>query len=226
MVNIKNLSKFYGESKVFKDFSLSLEKNKAYVILGPSGIGKSTLLNMIAGIDKDYMGEISVDTTSISYVFQEDRLLPWLSVEENINFVLEKEKDIDSILEILEIKNLKHKTVKNLSGGQKQRVAIARAFATEPHLVLMDESLKSLDLNLKYSIIDEIITLSREKNTTMIYVSHDMEEALLTADSVIIFDKDGSISDIMDIPLPKEGRRQNREKLLKYELALSKKLNL
>jgi NitT/TauT family transport system ATP-binding protein len=226
MVNIKNLSKSYGEINIFKNFNLSFEKNKTYVILGPSGIGKSTLLNMIAGIDKDYTGEISVNSKNISYVFQEDRLLPWLSVEENINFVLEEEKDIDSILEILEIKNLKHKTVKQLSGGQKQRVAIARAFAREPHLVLMDESLKSLDLNLKYSIIDEIVTLSIKKNTTMIYVSHDMEEALLTADSIIIFDKEGSISNIMDIPLPKEGRRHNREKLLKYELALSKKLIL
>ena len=226
MVNIKNLSKFYGEVEIFKNFNLKLEKNKAYVILGPSGIGKSTLLNIIAGIDMDYKGELSVDTSNISYVFQEDRLLPWLSVEENINFVLEKEKNIDSILEILEIKNLKHKTVKNLSGGQKQRVAIARAFATEPQLVLMDESLKSLDLNLKYSIIDEIITLSKEKNTTMVYVSHDMEEALLTADYIIIFDNEGRIAEILDIPLPKEGRRHNRERLLKYELALSKKLKL
>lgn len=224
MVNIKNLSKSYDNTDIFNNLSLKLDKNKSYVILGPSGVGKSTLLNIIAGIDNNYSGKVEANTNKKAYVFQEDRLLPWLSVEENINFVLKDKKNINDILEILELKEYKNKIVRELSGGQKQRVSIARAFATEPELVLMDESLKSLDLNLKYSIIEEITILSRK--TTLICVSHDIKEALLMADYIIIFNKNGQISDIIHIPIEKKGRRRNREKLLKYELILSKKLNL
>lgn len=226
MLRIQNLHKKYGEQLIFKDLNIHFKKGKNYIILGPSGIGKSTLLNLISQIDTSYKGNIILDTHKISYVFQEDRLLPWLSVEKNIEYVMKEKEDISHLLKLLEIDNIKNKLASELSGGQKQRVAIARAFSIEPELLLMDESLKSLDLQLKYKIIDELLILMKKNHTTLIFVSHDIEEALLLGDIVLIFNKEGQLMDNIEIDLPREGRRYEREKLLKYELKIQKKLDI
>lgn len=226
MVNIKKLNKEFQDTLVFKDMNISLEKEKTHVILGPSGVGKSTLLNIIAGIDSEYTGVVNVHTDKLAYVFQEDRLLPWLSVDENIDFVLKSQEDYSYILEMLEIDNLRNKTVKKLSGGQKQRVSIARAFATNPGLLLMDESLKSLDLELKFKIIEKINLLLKKNNSTLIYVSHDIEETLLLADFVIVLDKKGEIKEQIKINLEKSERKINHVDLFEYESVILKALNL
>lgn len=226
MLKIQNLHKKYEEQLIFKDLNIHFKKGKNYIILGPSGIGKSTLLNLISKIDTSYQGNIISDTNKIAYVFQEDRLLPWLSVEKNIEYVMKEKKDITPLLNLLDIHNIKNKLARELSGGQKQRVAIARAFSTEPELLLMDESLQSLDLQLKYKIIEELLILMKENHTTLIFVSHDIEEALLLGDIVLIFNKEGQLMDNIEIDLPREGRRYQREKLLKYELKIQKKLDI
>lgn len=226
MLSINRLYKEYSNQIIFNNLNIKFQKGKNHIILGPSGIGKSTLLNLISKIDTAYRGEIINSANKISYVFQEDRLLPWLSVEKNIKYVMNSNKDISSLLEILEIEDLKMKLASELSGGQKQRASIARAFSTEPDLLLMDESLKSLDLQLKYKLIEELLILMKRNNTTLIFVSHDIEEALLLGDIVFIFNKEGQLTDSIEINLAKEGRRHQREKLLKYELEIQRKLNI
>lgn len=226
MLKIENLYKKYENQVIFNNLNVHFKKGKNYIILGPSGIGKSTLLNLISKIDTNYKGNIISDTDKIAYVFQEDRLLPWLNVEKNIEYVMKEKKDISPLLNLLEIDNIKYKLARELSGGQKQRVAIARAFSTEPKLLLMDESLKSLDLQLKYKIIEELLILMKENHTTLVFVSHDIEEALLLGDIVLIFNKEGQLMDNIEIDLPREGRRYEREKLLKYELKIQKKLDI
>lgn len=226
MLKIENLYKKYENQVIFNNLNVHFKKGKNYIILGPSGIGKSTLLNLISKIDTNYKGNIISDTDKIAYVFQEDRLLPWLNVEKNIEYVMKEKKDISPLLNLLEIDNIKYKLARELSGGQKQRVAIARAFSTEPKLLLMDESLKSLDLQLKYKIIEELFILMKENHTTLVFVSHDIEEALLLGDIVLIFNKEGQLMDNIEIDLPREGRRYEREKLLKYELKIQKKLDI
>ncbi len=226
MIKIENLSKSFKDKTIFTNLSFSLEKNKVLVILGPSGCGKSTLLNIIGGIDSDYQGSISNLHDSISYVFQEDRLLPWLTVEENINYVLGKKEYPNELINFLSLKPLEKTLCKYLSGGQKQRVAIARAFAIKPSLILMDENLKSLDINLKLNLIKEINSFHKFNIKNIIYVTHDIEEALLLADSIIILDKKGQINNHFDIDIKKDIRYNNRHLLIKYEMFIYKSFGL
>ncbi len=226
MIKIENLSKSFKDKTIFTNLSFSLEKNKVLVILGPSGCGKSTLLNIIGGIDSDYKGSISNLHDSISYVFQEDRLLPWLTVEENINYVLGKKEYPNELINFLSLKPLEKTLCKYLSGGQKQRVAIARAFAIKPSLILMDENLKSLDINLKLNLIKEINSFHKFNIKNIIYVTHDIEEALLLADSIIILDKKGQINNHFDIDIKKDIRYNSRHLLIKYEMFIYKSFGL
>lgn len=226
MISIKSLSKSFENKIVFKNLSFSLEKEKILVILGPSGCGKSTLLNIIGGIDLDYQGEINNPHNSISYVFQEDRLLPWLTVEENIKYVLNGNKYPKDLIDFLSLGPLENTLIKYLSGGQKQRVAIARAFALKSSLVLMDENLKSLDLNLKLTLIKEINTFKSFGIDNIIYVTHDIEEALLLADKVIILNEHGSIINSFIIDVDKERRYSNRDLLINYEMIIYKSFGL
>lgn len=190
-VQIKDLCKSYENHKVLHNFSMSFTKNKITVITGPSGCGKTTLLNIIGSIEKEYSGQIISPNNSISYIFQEDRLLPHLTVYENIAFVLKStmsKEDMNAIinkyLNIVKLSEYKHKLPRKLSGGMKRRVAIARAFAYKSRLLLMDEPFKGLDDKLKIEIIDEFLKLHKEDRRTVILVTHDMKEAELLGDII------------------------------------------
>ena len=190
-VQIKGLCKSYENHKVLYNFSMNFIKNKITVITGPSGCGKTTLLNIIGGIEKDYNGQMISPNNSISYIFQEDRLLPHLTVYENIAFVLKStmgKEDMNTIinkyLDMVKLSEYKHKLPNKLSGGMKRRVAIARAFAYKSSLLLMDEPFKGLDDKLKMEIIDEFLKLHKEDRRTVILVTHDMKEAELLGDII------------------------------------------
>ncbi len=190
-VQIKDLCKSYENHKVLYNFSMNFIKNKITVITGPSGCGKTTLLNIIGGIEKDYNGQMISPNNSISYIFQEDRLLPHLTVYENIAFVLKStmgKEDMNTIinkyLDMVKLSEYKHKLPNKLSGGMKRRVAIARAFAYKSSLLLMDEPFKGLDDKLKMEIIDEFLKLHKEDRRTVILVTHDMKEAELLGDII------------------------------------------
>ncbi|AIY81717.1 ABC transporter ATP-binding protein [Clostridium botulinum] len=194
-IEIKNLSKAYNNEIVFERFDLTLENSKVNCIVGKSGCGKSTLLNMLAGILKFDDGEISgIAKNEVSYIFQEDRLIEWLTVEENLIFALKKyygklelKEKIKSILSTLGLEDVKNKYPEELSGGMKQRVNIARAFGKPSKIILMDEPFKSLDYTLKYKIIDEFKNIMLNENRTVVLVTHDVDEAIYFNGNIIVF---------------------------------------
>ncbi|QEK13356.1 ABC transporter ATP-binding protein [Crassaminicella thermophila] len=194
-LKIEKLYKSYEGLKVFENFNMEIIKNGITCILGPSGCGKTTLLNMISGILKPDVGIFSgFDQKAISYIFQEPRLLDWKSVWGNIEFVLkdiyekeEREKIVSKYIDLVGLREFKDYYPKNLSGGMMQRVAIARAFAYSSNILLMDEPFKGLDVNSKKRLMDEFIKLWMEDLRTVIFVTHDIEEAVLLGDSIYVF---------------------------------------
>lgn len=190
-VQILNLNKSYGKEKVFHNLNINFIKDKITVITGPSGCGKTTLLNIISGIEKNYSGEIILRDKTISYIFQEDRLIPYLTVEQNIAFILKstmKKEEIDKVinkyLKIVKLVEYKDKFPDKLSGGMKRRVSIARAFAYKSSLLLMDEPFNGLDDKLKMEIIKDFFKLYNENKRTVILVTHNMKEAELLGDII------------------------------------------
>jgi len=191
-VLVKNLNKSFGDNKVLVNLNLNFEKNKITVVTGPSGCGKTTLLNIISGIEKPDSGEVILKDHSISFIFQEDRLIPDLTVYKNIEFVLkstltplESKPIIEKYLELVKLTEAKDKYPEQLSGGMKRRVAVARAFAYRSDLLIMDEPFKGLDDKLKKEIVDEFLRIYNQDKRTVILVTHDMDEAVFLGDTII-----------------------------------------
>ena len=206
-IEIKNLSKSFGDNKVISKFNLKVEKGKFLVLLGPSGCGKSTLLRMIAGLEDITEGEISIGgevvnkiiaaERGVAMVFQSYALYPHMTVFDNMAFALKQAKrpkdEIQSrVLEaakILQIENLFERLPKQLSGGQRQRVAIGRAIVRDPKVFLFDEPLSNLDAALRVQTRIEIAKLHNQLTATMIYVTHDQVEAMTLADRIVVINK-------------------------------------
>jgi len=195
-IEIKNITKSYNDLEVFNNFSLSMPKGKISCILGPSGCGKTTLLNMIGGIVKQDKGSIEFSNkTNISYIFQEPRLLPWKTVQENIEFVVnglkkeERPDNIDQYIKMVGLSKFKNYYPASLSGGMKQRVSIARAFIYPSDLILMDEPLKTLDPRLKLNLMKIFLRIWQYDKRTVIFVTHDVDEALILGEEIYIFSK-------------------------------------
>lgn len=185
-LKIQNLNKKFGQKEIFKDFNLELSSNEVNCIIGQSGGGKSTLLNLISGLVSKDAGTINgISENEISYIFQEDRLIPWLTVGENLKLAgkcyYEDEvlaKKIEETLELVHIKEVYEDFPEKLSGGMKQRVNIARALIKPSKLILMDEPFKSLDYKTKYLIMKEIKEIFKEEKRMVIFVTHDVDEGI------------------------------------------------
>ena len=181
---INNINLSYNDNIIFKNFSISLHINKINIILGSSGCGKTSLLNIIAK-----------QIESPSFVYQESRLLNHLNAYENINYILKdkiKNKKIrdKTIKEALTITNLIdniHSKPNELSGGMKQRLSLARALAYNSDFLLMDEPLQGQDIKRKKELLDIIKNIQIKTNKTIIYVTHDISEALILGDYIYIF---------------------------------------
>ncbi|MGJ0847662.1 NitT/TauT family transport system ATP-binding protein [Tissierella praeacuta DSM 18095] len=217
MYQIKDINKKFNELKVLEDITIDFPKNKTTCILGPSGCGKTTLLNIIAGIIKKDSGEIIGFNKDISFVFQEDRLIEWKNIEENISFVLKGKMDkeqikatIDKYLKLVKLEEYKYYYPKELSGGMRQKISILRAFAYPSKLLIMDEPFKSLDINSKQILIDFFKELRIIENRTCIIVTHDIEEALTLGDRIIILTgKPTAVKRVMEL----NGNEENMIKL-------------
>lgn len=175
-IEIKNLTKSFDRLKVFEAFSLSIQTNSITGIMGPSGCGKTTLLSLIAGLSTADKGSITgVDYNGLSCVFQEDNLIPWKTVAENLQFVAPHSTDaqIDTLLAQLHLTDYRDAYPKELSGGMRQRVSIARAFIYPSTLLLMDEPFTGIDFTLKEKLIDDFHDLWHTKPKTVIVISHD-----------------------------------------------------
>lgn len=200
MIELKNIRKNY-EGFALKDISFKIEDGEFVSILGESGSGKSTLLNLIAGVDEVYSGEIRIDGETpkkiikdgdISMVFQDDLLLPHLNVWENIAFGLkikkigkdEIDKRVKEVLKEMDLIGKEKRYSNELSGGERQRVSIARAIVTKPKLLLMDEPFSALDYNLRNRMQDIVKTLHKKMQITIVFVTHDREEAFFLSDKI------------------------------------------
>ena len=173
---IHNISKSFGEKQVLKDFSLTAEEGERVCVLGPSGGGKTTLLNIIAGLLAPDSGEVKLPEGKISYVFQEYRLLPWLNAEENITAASGCTKErAREILTALELGNERKGYPDDFSGGMKQRLNIARALAFPSSVILMDEPFKGLDTELRSHVIEYVDECCKDR--TVILVTHDKAES-------------------------------------------------
>lgn len=193
MIEISNLTKRYGKDTVYENFNLTLQEGKITCILGESGCGKTTLLNCIANLT-EYSGNIpKLETT---YVFQTPRLVPCLTVRQNLELICKDGDKIENMLKRVGLSDKADKYPATLSGGEAQRVSLARAFVFGGDILLMDEPFSSLDIKLKFSVCDLFLSLQREKNITALFVTHDIEEALRVADRIIILKRGGEYEDL------------------------------
>ena len=196
MIEIKNLKKSYGELVVYEDFSVSFSDNQITTILGESGCGKTTLLNILAGLIPFASGEIQGDYKPAAFIFQNDRLLPNLTVIQNLKFVLGDEVDVLEDLKRAGLYDFRNSYIKDLSGGMMRRICILRAFLYPSKSLFMDEPFLNIDLKLKYSLMDMFLEFYGGKNKTTIFVTHNIDEAEYLSDRVIIL-KEGKI--VLDI---------------------------
>ena len=192
-ITVKNLCVKYGEQVVFDSFDATFEKGKINVILGGSGVGKSTLIGAIAGLVK-HDGDIEGVDGGISYIFQKDRLIPSISVYKNLDLILksvykdkeERKQHIEEMLEILEIADCRDKRPSEISGGQAQRACMARAFLYPSEVLLMDEPFKALDTALRHRLFEWLFRLCEISPKTIIFVTHAIDECLLSADKYMV----------------------------------------
>ena len=185
-IEVKNLVKEFN-TKVLDNFSFSFPEKGVVCLLGKSGCGKTTLINCIAGLEKADRGSIEGKYDSkISFVFQEDRLIPWISAKRNLLVVNEDESICDDILEKMGLSEHKYKLPDELSGGMRQRVAIARAVAYGGDIIFLDEPFKGIDVKTKAAVIDSVKGLIEDK--LCIFITHDLEEAMLLSDIIVILD--------------------------------------
>ena len=200
-VTIQNLCKEFGGIPLYKDFNLDIKAGKIVSIFGPNGCGKSTLINMVAGLMPIDSGQVLFDgktltQTKIGYVFQNyrDALFPWMSAWDNIAYPLKRmgmdkgqlQQRVDELIELFEIKfNLKQYPYE-LSGGQQQTVCIMRALASEPEVLFLDEPFSALDFEMTLFIREKLQEANLKTGVTMVIVSHDLEDAVFLADQILL----------------------------------------
>ncbi|WGS65626.1 ATP-binding cassette domain-containing protein [Marinitoga aeolica] len=187
---IKSLNKKFDDNVILSGFDIAFKSGKINVLLGESGIGKTTILNILSGIVGKDNGEIYING-KIGYIFQDDRLVPWLNVYENIKLVNE-DINLNEIIKYLNLLNLEKdiltKYPDELSGGMKKRVNILRAIAYNPDIILMDEAFASLDISNKYKIIKEFINIQKKEKFTVIMVTHDPFEVSNLGENVFLLE--------------------------------------
>ena len=186
MIKLIDVSKKFNDLTLLKDFNISFEKNKITCLFGPSGVGKTTIANIVAGIIPVDKGHVEgIDNSLFSYVFQEPRLLKWYNVYENIDFVLKdvykpdnRVEIINNYLKMVELSEYKSYKIDALSGGMAQRVSLARAFAYPSHILIMDEPFKGLDNKLKNEMSSLFLKMWSLSQRTVLFITHDVEEAI------------------------------------------------
>ncbi len=218
-VQAKHLTKRFGDLLVLDDISFDVHEGEFLCIVGPTGCGKTTFLNCLTKIFDVTDGEILVDgapidckKNNVSYIMQESSAMEWLTVEENVRFGLEIKKQpkalikqrVDEILDIVGLSEYRHYYPRQLSVSMLQRTVIARAFATHPELLLMDEPYGQLDLDLRFKLEDELIKLWQKTGTTVIFITHNVEEAVYLGQRIMILtNKPTKVKTILNCDLPR-----------------------
>ncbi|WP_338470622.1 ABC transporter ATP-binding protein [Niallia sp. XMNu-256] len=232
MIEVDQLQVRYGADTAISNISINMESNSTYAIIGPSGCGKTTFLYALAGLIKPTSGSIKVNgevltgiRNSTGLILQDYGLLPWKTVWENIAFPLksrripkaEIDQKVTDILESLSMERFKKRLPGELSGGQKQRVAIGRTLALEPDLLLMDEATSALDAMTKEHLQNLILKTYKERQMTLVMVTHNIEEAVFLGQNIIVMEH-GKIKQI--IKNPHFGAEDLRNNLEFYQICL------
>jgi ABC-type nitrate/sulfonate/bicarbonate transport system ATPase subunit len=206
--------------------TLEVAAGELICIVGPSGCGKSTLLRLVAGLDKPDTGELRVGSESITgpsarrgLVFQDPNLFPWLTVRKNIETGLrargvleEKRSEVDDFMRLVGLESFANAFPHHLSGGMAQRVALARALINHPKILLLDEPLGALDAFTRMRMQDEVLRLWKARGTTMLFVTHDIDEAIYMSDRIVIMSpRPGRIERVIDVKLERPRLRNGSE---------------
>lgn len=209
VVSVYHVSKNFDHLKVLSDVSLNLKKGKITCILGGSGCGKTTLLKIIAGLEKATKGDITTNlilpSKAVGYMSQEDSLLPWKTAEQNVSFAMElvglkNHRQAMRMLKLVKLARFFRFYPKQLSGGQRQRVSLARMLSVSPQLLLLDEPLSALDIVVKNDLVKIIRNYVQEKNATALMITHSVEEAVSIADQILILSsRPASVVSIIEI---------------------------
>lgn len=221
----RQFSSAEGTLTALSDISFTVNKGEMICIVGTSGCGKSTLLRAVAGLDPEHEGSVTVDgrkivrpEKTIGIVFQEHRLFPWLSVEKNIGFALngisgeERAERVSKYIRLVGLESFEKSLPSQLSGGMAQRAGIARALVNEPPVLLLDEPFGALDAFTKLTLQDELKRIQRESHTTMLMVTHDIDEAVYLSDRVIVLSsRPGQVREIIPVDLPEPRDRNSME---------------
>ena len=217
-VRVTNLTKKFGDLLVLDDISFDVKEGEFLCIVGPTGCGKTTFLNSLTKLYDITAGEILVNGEpvdlkkhNIAYIFQEYSTFPWLKVEENIRYGLkikempeaEIKKRVDEVIEMVGLQEFRNYYPDQLSASMLQRVVIARAFAVQPELLIMDEPYGQLDVSLRFKLEDELIKLWRKTGTTVIFITHNIEEAVYLSERILVLtNKPTKIKKELINPLP------------------------
>lgn len=200
-VKVMNLTKQFDQLLVLDDISFDVKKGEFLCIVGPTGCGKTTFLNSLTKLYQPTKGEILINNEpvdlkkhSIAYIFQEYSTMPWLTVEENIRFGLDikhtskelADQKVEEYLEVVGLTKYRKYYPDQLSASMLQRVVIARAFATEPELLLMDEPYGQLDIELRFKLEDELLSLWKRNGITVIFITHNIEEAVYLGERILV----------------------------------------
>lgn len=228
ILNIDHVSKeFKTRLKIVKaidDVNFKVQRGEFISVIGPSGCGKTTLLRLIAGLETNYTGNILLNGKRVEkpgldrgVIFQDHRLLPWLTIEENLALGLTDDKTqinalVKQYLHKVDLDGFENSYPRQLSGGMSQRASIARALIRQPDILLLDEPLGALDALTRYNMQEELEKIWMNNNTTMIMITHDIEEAVYLSDRIVVLDsRPCKVRDIFTIPLEHPRNRESKE---------------
>ena len=244
-IEIKNINKsFDGRGKnlsVLEDINLTIDDGEFVCLLGPSGCGKTTLLRLIAGLDNPTSGEVVANGEVVekpsgdrAVIFQQYSLFPWLTVLQNVTFGLEmsggsKEENIQAAeryLQSVGLLDFKDSYPHELSGGMKQRVAIIRSLLNHSPILLMDEPFSALDMQNRHKLQEQLIGVWQRFENTIVFVTHDVDEAVFLADKIVLLDKNpGKIAEVINVGLERPRKRESQE-FLEIQESIVDKLDI
>lgn len=206
LLEIHVTRKTFGATTVLHEINLELHANEIVSLLGPSGCGKSTLLRIIAELDRDFEGSLQRTQADVAFVFQEPRLMPWLTVEQNIGFSDDGHYDkawVEQLINEVGLNGFAQALPKALSGGMAQRVAIARGLYSRPRILLLDEPFSAVDAFTRMKLQDLLLQLAARHAIALLLVTHDIDEALYLSDRVLVMDnRPSNIRQTLKVRLP------------------------
>ena len=233
-IEVKHLTKYFGDLHVLDDISFNVKKGEFICVVGPTGCGKTTFLNLLTRLIPPTSGEMYIDGVpadpkihNISFAFQEPSAFPWLTVEQNIAFGMRMKnlpssvvhERTEEILQLLGLQEFRKQYPHQLSVSAEQRIVIGRSFALYPDLLLMDEPYGQMDIKMRFYLEDEVIRLWKKFESTVLFITHNIEEAAYLADRIIILtNKPASIREelVVNLPRPRDVTSPEFVRLRKY----------